>query len=59
MSEAVIITIISGVVAVVCAVIALFAKSASKKTVLKQKQKGKDNIQIGIQNINSEENTNG
>ena len=59
MSEGIIIAIISGVVTIIGAIIALFAKSASKKAVIKQKQKGNNNTQIGIQNINIEDNNNG
>lgn len=61
MSEGIIIAIIGGAVTVIAAIIGLIAKSSSKnkqKNVVKQKQKGNGNNQIGIQNITKEEREN-
>lgn len=60
-SEGIIIAIIGGAVTVIAAIIGLIAKSSSKnkqKNVVKQKQKGNGNNQIGIQNITKEEREN-
>lgn len=61
MSEGIIIAIIGGAATVIAAIIGLIAKSSSKnkqKNVVKQKQKGNGNNQIGIQNITKEEREN-
>jgi len=61
MSEPVLIAVITAGATIIAAVIGIFAAKAKSgnKTTVKQNNKGKgDSVQIGVMNINTEENKN-
>ena len=55
MSEDIIVAIIGAAAVVIAAIIGLFKKSGGNKTTVKQRAKGNDITQIGVQMEKSEE----